>query len=195
MNQPVVLITGALTGIGRATAFAFARAGARLVVSGRRAAEGAALEAELREAGAEALFVKADVRHDEEVRNLVDQTLLVGHRFSGQRRIPEYSDRAPTSGCGYPLRNRRPIADRLHMFEHRRVWSRPMFRAAVLQLRWASDTVKIPTNDWVKRRHAGHHQLNIPKRAHRESSLCSYIVSVAKMVEEPFLILETRRID
>ncbi|MGT2475165.1 SDR family NAD(P)-dependent oxidoreductase [Paraburkholderia terrae] len=75
MNQPVVLITGALTGIGRATAFAFARAGARLVVSGRRAAEGATLEAELREAGAEALFVKADVRHDEEVRNLVDQTV------------------------------------------------------------------------------------------------------------------------
>jgi NAD(P)-dependent dehydrogenase (short-subunit alcohol dehydrogenase family) len=75
MNQPVVLITGALTGIGRATAFAFARAGARLVVSGRRAAEGAALEAELREAGAEALFVKADVRHDEDVRNVVDQTV------------------------------------------------------------------------------------------------------------------------
>ncbi|BCF94402.1 MULTISPECIES: glucose 1-dehydrogenase [Paraburkholderia] len=75
MNHPVVLITGALTGIGRATAFAFARAGARLVVSGRRAAEGAALEAELREAGAEAHFVQADVRHDEEVRNLVDQTV------------------------------------------------------------------------------------------------------------------------
>ncbi|ALL71015.1 3-oxoacyl-[acyl-carrier protein] reductase (plasmid) [Paraburkholderia caribensis MBA4] len=75
MTQPVVLITGALTGIGRATAFAFARAGARLVVSGRRAAEGAALEAELREAGAEALFVQADVRHDEAVRNLVDQAV------------------------------------------------------------------------------------------------------------------------
>ena len=75
MNQPVVLITGALTGIGRATAFAFARAGARLVVSGRRAAEGAALEAELRETGAEAFFVKTDVRHDEEVHNLVDQTV------------------------------------------------------------------------------------------------------------------------
>ncbi|SKC98052.1 NAD(P)-dependent dehydrogenase, short-chain alcohol dehydrogenase family [Burkholderia sp. YR290] len=75
MNQPVVLITGALSGIGRATAFAFARAGARLVVSGRRAAEGAALEAELRETGAEAFFVKADVRHDDEVHNLVDQTV------------------------------------------------------------------------------------------------------------------------
>jgi NAD(P)-dependent dehydrogenase (short-subunit alcohol dehydrogenase family) len=75
MSHPVVLITGALTGIGRATAFAFARSGARLVVSGRRATEGAALEAELREAGAEAHFVLADVRRDEEVRNLVDQTV------------------------------------------------------------------------------------------------------------------------
>ena len=36
MNQQVVLITGALTGIGRATAIAFAREGARIVVSGRR---------------------------------------------------------------------------------------------------------------------------------------------------------------
>lgn len=75
MSYPVVLITGALTGIGRATAFAFARSGARLVVSGRRATEGAALEAELREAGAEAHFVLADVRRDEEVLNLVDQTV------------------------------------------------------------------------------------------------------------------------
>ncbi|MDP9646860.1 MULTISPECIES: SDR family NAD(P)-dependent oxidoreductase [Paraburkholderia] len=75
MSHPVVLITGALTGIGRATAFAFARSGARLVVSGRRATEGAALEAELREAGAEAHFVLADVRRDEEVLNLVDQTV------------------------------------------------------------------------------------------------------------------------
>ena len=36
MNKPVVLITGALTGIGRATAIAFAKEGARLVVSGDR---------------------------------------------------------------------------------------------------------------------------------------------------------------
>ena len=43
MSNPVVLITGALTGIGHATALAFARSGARLVVSGRRQAEGKAL--------------------------------------------------------------------------------------------------------------------------------------------------------
>ena len=36
MSNPVVLITGALTGIGRATAIAFAKEGARLVVAGRR---------------------------------------------------------------------------------------------------------------------------------------------------------------
>ena len=53
MSTPVVLITGALTGIGRATAIAFAKEGARLVVSGRKEAEGKALEAELRGLGAE----------------------------------------------------------------------------------------------------------------------------------------------
>ncbi|SAK91085.1 SDR family NAD(P)-dependent oxidoreductase [Caballeronia ptereochthonis] len=72
MDTPVVLITGALTGIGRATALAFADSGARIIVSGRREAEGKALEAELRERGAQAHFVAADVRHEDSVRNLVD---------------------------------------------------------------------------------------------------------------------------
>ena len=75
MSSPVVLITGALTGIGRATAVAFAKDGARVVVAGRRDAEGKTLEAELRGLGAEAFFIKADVRHDDEVRDLVDQTV------------------------------------------------------------------------------------------------------------------------
>lgn len=75
MHQPVVLITGALTGIGRATALAFVRSGARVVVSGRRAAEGQALETELNALGAQALFVQADVRNDAEVARLVDQTV------------------------------------------------------------------------------------------------------------------------
>ena len=48
MNTPVVLITGALTGIGRATALAFAREGARIVVSGRHDEEGKKLVAEMR---------------------------------------------------------------------------------------------------------------------------------------------------
>ncbi len=75
MSTSVILITGALTGIGRATAVAFANEGARIVVAGRRDAEGKALEVELRDLGAEASFIKADVRHDDEVRDLVDQTV------------------------------------------------------------------------------------------------------------------------
>jgi NAD(P)-dependent dehydrogenase (short-subunit alcohol dehydrogenase family) len=75
MSSPVVLITGALTGIGRATAVIFAKQGARLVVSGRREEQGEALAAELHALGAEAFFVKADVRHEEDVRNLLDQAV------------------------------------------------------------------------------------------------------------------------
>jgi NAD(P)-dependent dehydrogenase (short-subunit alcohol dehydrogenase family) len=75
VGVPVVLITGALTGIGRATALAFAKEGATVVVSGRREAEGKALEAELRGLGAQAAFVRADVRHEGDVSNLVDQTV------------------------------------------------------------------------------------------------------------------------
>jgi NAD(P)-dependent dehydrogenase (short-subunit alcohol dehydrogenase family) len=59
----------------RATAFAFAREGARLVVSGRREEEGQALARELRDLGAEAEFVKADVRREEDVVKLVDKTV------------------------------------------------------------------------------------------------------------------------
>jgi len=59
MNTPVVLITGALTGIGRATALAFAKDGASVVVSGRHQDAGQALAAELRNLGAEAEFVQA----------------------------------------------------------------------------------------------------------------------------------------
>src|SRR5260370_21290456 len=80
MSTQVVLITGALTGIGRATAVAFAKEGARIIVAGRGDPEGKALEAELRGLGVEASFIKADVRHDDEVRDLVDQTVA---RFGG----------------------------------------------------------------------------------------------------------------
>jgi NAD(P)-dependent dehydrogenase (short-subunit alcohol dehydrogenase family) len=75
MSSPVVLITGALTGIGRATAVAFAREGTRIVVSGRRDDAGQALAAELRGIGGEAHFIRADVRHEDEVSNLVDRTI------------------------------------------------------------------------------------------------------------------------
>jgi NAD(P)-dependent dehydrogenase (short-subunit alcohol dehydrogenase family) len=75
MTNPVVLITGALTGIGRAAAIAFAQDGARLVVSGRRKTEGEALVEELRRLGTEAEFIIADVRREDEVSALVDKAV------------------------------------------------------------------------------------------------------------------------
>src|SRR6478609_3783607 len=97
MNTSVVLITGALTGIGRSTAVAFAKEGARVVVAGRRGAEGKALEAELRGLSAEAAFIKADVRHDDEVRDLIDQTVA---RFG---RIDAAVNAAGTEGRPSPV--------------------------------------------------------------------------------------------
>ena len=75
MNTPVVLITGALTGIARATALAYAQKGAKIVASGRHDEAGNALVAELRAAGAQAEFIRADVRREEDVRGLVDKTV------------------------------------------------------------------------------------------------------------------------
>jgi NAD(P)-dependent dehydrogenase (short-subunit alcohol dehydrogenase family) len=76
MTSSIVLVTGALTGIGRATALAFAKEGATVVVSGRREPEGQALAAELKAQGAaDAAFIRADVRHEAEVRSLVEQTV------------------------------------------------------------------------------------------------------------------------
>ena len=75
MSTPVVLISGALSGIGRAAAFGFAREGNRVVVSGRHEDVGQALAAELREFGGKAEFIRADVRREDDVRSLVDQTV------------------------------------------------------------------------------------------------------------------------
>jgi len=75
MTIPVVLITGALMGIRRATAIAFAQEGARVIVSGRHDEAGLKLVSELRSLHAEAEFVRVDVRHDDDVRSLVDKTV------------------------------------------------------------------------------------------------------------------------
>jgi NAD(P)-dependent dehydrogenase (short-subunit alcohol dehydrogenase family) len=75
MSSSVVLITGALSGIGRAAAVAFAKADHRVVVSGRKQDAGQALVRELRSLGAEAEFVQADVHNEEDVRRLVDRTV------------------------------------------------------------------------------------------------------------------------
>jgi NAD(P)-dependent dehydrogenase (short-subunit alcohol dehydrogenase family) len=68
MATPVVLITAALSGIGRAAAFAFERAGSRLIVSGRRPDAGEASADELRSLGGEAEFIQANVTSEHEAR-------------------------------------------------------------------------------------------------------------------------------
>jgi NAD(P)-dependent dehydrogenase (short-subunit alcohol dehydrogenase family) len=99
---PVVLITGALAGIGRATALAFAREGAKLIVSGRRAAEGAKLAEEIRALGTEAEFIQTDVRHEDEVRRLVDGAVA---RFG---RLDVAINNAGTEGTPGPITEQSP---------------------------------------------------------------------------------------
>src|SRR5713101_4633520 len=97
MGTPVVLITGALTGIGRAAARAFAREGHRTVVAGRHEEAGQRLVSELRALGTEAEFFRTDVRHEDEVRNLVDRTVA---RFG---RLDVAVNNAGTEGQPGPL--------------------------------------------------------------------------------------------
>ena len=95
-NQ-VVLITGALTGIGRAAAVAFAREGAHVVVSGRQEEAGQLLVEELRALGAEAAFVRTDVRQDAAMGELVDRTVA---RFD---RLDVLVNNAGTEGTPGPV--------------------------------------------------------------------------------------------
>jgi NAD(P)-dependent dehydrogenase (short-subunit alcohol dehydrogenase family) len=97
MDKPVILITGALTGIGRASAVAFAKKGAKVVVSGRRDEAGKALAEELRALGTQAEFINADVRKEDDVRALVDETVA---RFG---RLDVAVNNAGTEGRPSPI--------------------------------------------------------------------------------------------
>jgi NAD(P)-dependent dehydrogenase (short-subunit alcohol dehydrogenase family) len=97
MDKPVVLITGGLSGIGRAAAVAFAKKGAKVVVAGRRDEAGKELVKELRSLGAEAEFINTDVRSEDDVRNMVDKTIA---RFG---RIDVAVNNAATEGQVGPI--------------------------------------------------------------------------------------------
>ena len=154
MNAQVVLITGALTGIGRATALAFAKEGAQVVVSGRRDEEGQKLVSQIRKAGAEAEFIRADVRREEDVRNLIDKTVerfgrldvavncrygrrarpyngancgqLRGNvRYQCARHVVEHEARTSRDAATKKRLHREHI---LHIWAYRRAWSFCLFR-------------------------------------------------------------------
>lgn len=102
MSSPVVLVTGALSGIGRATAIAFAKEGARVIVSGRRPDAGAQFVEELRALEAEAEFVQADVRREGDVRALINRAV---ERFG---RLDVAVNNAGTEGTPGPLVDQTP---------------------------------------------------------------------------------------
>jgi short-subunit dehydrogenase len=75
MQQKVVLITGASSGIGRALAFAFGRAGARIVICARSQTTLNEVADELRQANIETLALAADVSIDSDMQRLVYETI------------------------------------------------------------------------------------------------------------------------
>jgi NAD(P)-dependent dehydrogenase (short-subunit alcohol dehydrogenase family) len=81
LDNKIALVVGGTSGIGEATAEAFAREGAKVVVAGRRQAEGEAVVARLRESGAEAIFVQTDIADESQVVRLIQKTVATYGRL------------------------------------------------------------------------------------------------------------------
>ncbi len=80
-KDKVVLVTGASSGIGRATAIAFAKEGAKVVVAARRINEGEETVTLIKKAGGEGIFIQTDVSQEKQVKNLVEKTVETYHRL------------------------------------------------------------------------------------------------------------------
>lgn len=75
LNEKVALVTGGTSGLGRATALLFAQEGAKVAITGRNEERGRKVVSEIEQAGGDAIFVKSDVRFDEECRRAVEETV------------------------------------------------------------------------------------------------------------------------
>lgn len=96
-NGKVALVTGGGTGIGRATAIAFAREGAKVVFGNRNRETGAAVVKEIEEAGGEASFLRTDVSLEDDVKALVD------HAVSQYGRLDVAFNNAGIGGLAGPI--------------------------------------------------------------------------------------------
>src|SRR6266853_4948895 len=81
LSNKVALVTGGTSGIGKATAIEFARAGAKVVLSGRREKEGADVVAEIQRLGGAAAFIRADIAKDGDVKAMIDFTVATYGRL------------------------------------------------------------------------------------------------------------------
>lgn len=102
LSSKVALVTGAASGIGRAIVLAYARAGARVVVSDTNAGGGEETVSLVRKAGGNALFVPADVSRAQDCQALVEQAVKAYGRLDiACNNAGIGGDLAPTAD--YPL--------------------------------------------------------------------------------------------
>src|SRR4028119_174427 len=80
-TNKVALVTGGSSGIGRATAIAFAKKGAKVVIASRRVQESEQTVQLVKECGSEAIFLQIDVTHDTQVKNLISKTVEIYGRL------------------------------------------------------------------------------------------------------------------
>ena len=80
-ENKVALVTGGSSGIGRATAIAFAREGAKVVVAARRVKESEETVSLIKEAGSDGIFIQTDVAVEEEVQALIEKTIATYGRL------------------------------------------------------------------------------------------------------------------